>query len=67
MSADNLYGGTYELFHYKFPKLGRTTKFVGSTDIDAFKKGINERTRAIYLESIGNPELDTPDFETISK
>ncbi len=67
LSADNLYGGTFELLHYTFPKFGRTAKFVGSTDIDAFKRNINERTKAIYLESIGNPKLDTPDFEAISK
>lgn len=66
LSADNLYGGTYELFHYTFPKLGRKVRFVRSTDVDAFKEGITPRTRAIYLESIGNPKLDTPDFEAIS-
>ncbi len=67
LSADNLYGGTYELFHYTFPKLGRTVKFVRSTDTEAFRQGIAPRTRAIYLESIGNPKLDTPDFEAISE
>jgi O-acetylhomoserine (thiol)-lyase len=67
ISADNLYGGTYELFHYTFPKLGRQVKFVKSTDVDAFRKGITDKTRAVYLESIGNPKLDTPDFEAISK
>jgi len=66
LSADNLYGGTYELFHYTFPQLGRKVRFVRSTDTEAFKKGITPRTRAIYLESIGNPKLDTPDFEAIS-
>jgi O-acetylhomoserine (thiol)-lyase len=67
LSADNLYGGTYELFHYTFPKLGRSARFVNSADPEAFRKNITERTRAIYLESIGNPKLDTPDFEAIAE
>lgn len=67
LAANNLYGGTYELLHYTFPKLGRHTRFVNSADVQAFKDGINDRTRAIYLESIGNPKLDTPDFEEIAK
>ncbi|MBI0582857.1 MAG: O-acetylhomoserine aminocarboxypropyltransferase/cysteine synthase [Methanomassiliicoccus sp.] len=67
LSADNLYGGTYELLHYTFPKFGRHARFVSSADPEAFRKGITERTRAIYLESIGNPKLDTPDFEAISR
>jgi O-acetylhomoserine (thiol)-lyase len=67
VAANNLYGGTYELFHYTFPKLGRTTTFVESGNLDAFKKAINSRTRAIYAETIGNPKLDVPDFEALAK
>jgi O-acetylhomoserine (thiol)-lyase len=67
VSANNLYGGTYQLFHYTFPKLGRSVKFVDSTKPEEFKKAITERTRAIYAETIGNPKLDVPDFETIAK
>ena len=67
VSANNLYGGTYELFHYTFPKIGRTVKFVESGNLDAIKKAIDSRTRAIYAETIGNPKLDVPDFEAISK
>nr|MDO8081142.1 O-acetylhomoserine aminocarboxypropyltransferase/cysteine synthase [Candidatus Freyarchaeota archaeon] len=67
VSANNLYGGTYELFHYTFPKLGRRVKFVDSTKLNEFKKAIAERTRAIYAETIGNPKLDVPDFEAISE
>jgi len=66
VSANNLYGGTYELFHYTFPKLGRKVKFVDSTKPKEFEKAINEKTRAIYAETIGNPKLDVPDFEAIS-
>jgi len=67
VSANNLYGGTYQLFHYTLPKLGRTVKFVDSRDPGAFKKAITSKTRAIYAETIGNPKLDVPDFEAISK
>jgi len=67
VSADNLYGGTYQLFHYTFPKLGRKVKFVNSTDPTSFKKALTERTRAIYAETVGNPKLDVPDFEAIAK
>jgi O-acetylhomoserine (thiol)-lyase len=67
VSANNLYGGTYELFHYTFPKLGRKVIFVDSTQPEEFKKAITARTRAIYAETIGNPKLDVPDFEKIAK
>ena len=67
VSANNLYGGTYELFHYTFPKLGRTVKFVNSQDLAEFKKAIDGHTRAIYAETIGNPKLDVPDFEALAK
>jgi len=67
VSANNLYGGTYEQFHYTFPKLGRTVKFVDSTDPQAFKKAITSKTRALYAETVGNPKLDVPDFEAIAK
>src|SRR4030066_2496194 len=67
VSADNLYGGTYNLFHYTFAKLGIKVNFVESNNIDAFKKAINDKTKAIYAESIGNPKLDIADLEALSK
>ncbi|MFA7694902.1 MAG: aminotransferase class I/II-fold pyridoxal phosphate-dependent enzyme [Methanoregula sp.] len=67
VSADNLYGGTYEFFHYTLPKFGRHVVFVDSQKPEEFKKAINNKTRAIYAETVGNPKLDTPDFEAISK
>jgi len=67
VSANNLYGGTYELFHYTFPKLSRKVIFVDSTKPEAFRKAITSRTRAIYAETIGNPKLDVPDFEAIAE
>jgi len=66
VSANNLYGGTYQLFHYTLPKLGRTVTFVDSRNPDAFREAITPRTRAIYAETIGNPKLDVPDFEAIA-
>jgi len=66
VSADNLYGGTYELFHYTFPKLGRHVVFVDSNNPEAFRKAITEKTRAVYAETIGNPKLDIPDFTAIA-
>ena len=67
VAANNLYGGTYQLFHYTFPKLGRQVKFVDSRRPGEFKKAITEKTRAIYAETIGNPKLDVPDFEAIAR
>ncbi len=67
VSANNLYGGTYQLFHYTFPKLGRSVTFVDSRKPEAFRRAITSKTRAVYIETIGNPKLDVPDFEAIAK
>jgi O-acetylhomoserine (thiol)-lyase len=67
VSADNLYGGTYNLFHYTLPKFGVNVKFFKSNDLAAFQKAITPRTKAVYAESIGNPKLDVADLEGISK
>jgi len=67
VAANNLYGGTYQLLHYTFAKLGRKVFFVDSKKPNEFKKAITEKTRAIYAETIGNPKLDVPDFEAITE
>jgi len=67
VSANNLYGGTYQLFHYTFPKLGREVKFVNSQNPEAFRQAVTGKTRAFFAETIGNPKLDVPDFEAIAK
>ncbi len=67
VSADNLYGGTYNLFHYTFPRLGIQVKFVPSNDLPAFRKAITPRTKAVYAESIGNPKLDVADLEGLAQ
>ncbi len=66
VSGDNLYGGTYTLFAVTLPRLGRTVRFVDSTDPEAFRAAITERTKAIYVEALGNPKLDIPDFDTLA-
>ena len=66
VAANNLYGGTYQLLHYTFRKLGRKTTFVASTKPSEFKEAITDKTRAVYAETIGNPKLDVPDFEAIA-
>ena len=66
VSADNLYGGTYNLFHYTFSRLGITVNFVKSNDLDALQGAITPKTKAIYAESIGNPKLDVADIEGIA-
>ena len=67
VSADNLYGGTYQLFDYTFKDLARNVKFVDSSDLQAFEDAITDKTKAIYCESIGNPKLDVPDFEALAE
>ncbi len=66
VSADNLYGGTYNLFHYTFPRLGIAVKFVPSNNLKAMDEAITSKTKAIYAESIGNPKLDVADLEGLS-
>ena len=66
VSADNLYGGTYTLFHYTFKRLGVKVNFVKSGDLAGFKKAVTPKTKAIYAESIGNPKLDVTDLEGLS-
>ncbi len=67
VSADNLYGGTYNLFHYTLPKFGIKVNFVKSNDLAALEKAITPKTKAVYAESIGNPKLDVADLEGIAK
>ena len=66
ITSSSLYGGTYNLFQYTLPKYGIDFKFVDGSKPEAFEKAIDDRTKAIYLETIGNPRLDVPDFEKIT-
>lgn len=67
ISASSLYGGTYNLFKVTFPRIGITTRFVDISDPDAIRNAINEKTRGIYVEALGNPRLDVPDFVAIAE
>lgn len=67
ISTNFLYGGTYNLFHYTLPKLGITVKFVDSSDPENIRKAIDENTRLVYSEAIGNPKNNVDDFEAIAK
>ncbi len=62
VSSASLYGGTYNLFHYTLPKLGITVRFVDGREPENFRAAINDRTKAIYAETVGNPRLDTLDI-----
>ena len=67
VSSNNLYGGTYTLFKNTMPNWGIKVNFVDTHDLDAYRAAINENTKAIYCESIGNPQLDIPDFEALAE
>jgi O-acetylhomoserine (thiol)-lyase len=62
VSSASLYGGTYNLFHYTLPKLGITVRFVDGRDPENFRSAINDRTKAVFAETLGNPRLDTLDI-----
>lgn len=66
LSGNSLFGGTYSLLAHTLERFGIHTRFVESTDLGAFKAGINDKTRAIFVESIGNPKLDVPDLKALA-
>lgn len=67
VASASLYGGTYNLLHYTFPKLGIKVHFVDPSNPENFRKAVNDKTRAFYAETLGNPKLDTLDLEAIAK
>jgi O-acetylhomoserine (thiol)-lyase len=66
VSSSSLYGGTYNLFTHTLPKIGITTRYVDGSDPSAFGRAIDERTKAVFLELIGNPRLDVHDLASIA-
>ncbi|HBT46436.1 MAG TPA: homocysteine synthase [Peptococcaceae bacterium] len=66
VSSSSLYGGTYNLFNVTLSKLGIRVRFVDAADPEDLRRAINERTRAVYVETIGNPKLDVPDLEGVA-
>ena len=67
VSTSNLYGGTYNQFKVTLPRLGINTKFVQGEAPEAIATAIDDRTKAVYVETIGNPRYNVPDFEAIAK
>jgi O-acetylhomoserine (thiol)-lyase len=66
LSSASLYGGTYNLFHYTFPKLGIDVKFIDPSDPHNFRKAITKKTKAVFAETVGNPKLDTLDIRAVA-
>ncbi len=66
VSTTSLYGGTYNLFHYTLPKLGIVVRFVDADDFEGLRAAINDKTRAVYTETLGNPKLDVVDIEKLA-
>lgn len=66
VSSPYLYGGTYNQFKVSFKRLGIDTRFAGSLDVTEFEKLIDENTKAVYIETIGNPGFAVPDFEAFA-
>ena len=67
VSTSYLYGGTYNQFKVSFPRLGIGAKFIEGDNPADFAKAIDARTRALYVETIGNPRFNVPDFEALAK
>lgn len=67
VASNSLYGGTYNLLNVTLPRLGITTTFVDPSDPANFGKAVKDNTRAIFVESLGNPKLDVLDLDAISK
>jgi len=66
VSTSFLYGGTYNQFKVQFPRLGIEVKFADGDSIDSFRNKIDDKTKAIYVESMGNPRFNVPDFDGLS-
>jgi O-acetylhomoserine (thiol)-lyase len=66
VSGASLYGGTYNLFHYTFPKMGINVQFVDSSDPENFRAAITSKTKLLYGETIGNPRLDALNIRAIA-
>lgn len=67
VSSNSLYGGTYNLFNVTLPRFGINTTFVDPSDVENFRKNIQHNTKAIFVESLGNPKLDIVDLKAIAK
>lgn len=66
VSTSYLYGGTYNQFKVTFPRLGIQVKFVDGDEAEDFRQAIDDRTKALYVETIGNPQFNVPDFAALA-
>ena len=66
VSTSFLYGGTYNQFKVALPRLGINVKFVEGDDPESFRQAIDDRTKALYVETIGNPQFNIPDFAALA-
>ncbi len=67
VTGSNLYGGTYNLFHHTFKRMGISVKFVDTSDLTAVAAAIDDKTKAVFTETIGNPKNNVDDFEALAK
>ena len=67
VAANNIYGGSYNLLEHTLPQYGITTTFVDALDLDAFDKAIQENTKALYVETLGNPNSEVTDIGALAK
>jgi O-acetylhomoserine (thiol)-lyase len=67
VTTSSLYGGTWNLFANTLPRLGITARFADSRQPESLRRAVTDKTRALYLETIGNPRLDVPDFEAAAE
>lgn len=67
VSGNSVFGGTYSLFAHTLSRYGITTRFVETTDVEAYGRAVNDRTKLIFVETLGNPKLDVPDISAIAK
>lgn len=67
VSANSIFGGTYSLFGHTLKRYGVKTNFVNTTDVDAYREAINDLTKLVFIETIGNPKLDVPDIAAIAR
>ncbi|HYG69616.1 MAG TPA: aminotransferase class I/II-fold pyridoxal phosphate-dependent enzyme, partial [Anaeromyxobacteraceae bacterium] len=67
VSSSKLYGGSYNQFKVTLPRLGIQARLVGGDDLDEWKRSIDAKTKALYVETIGNPGFDIPDLEALAK
>lgn len=67
VASTDLYGGTVSLFTHTLPKLGIKVRYVAPSDLNGWEQAVSDRTKAFFVESIGNPKLDIIDIEKIAK